>query len=470
MNKKLIHCMGIFLALASIYWYGHGTMFRAGNESMFFAVLIVSLIFYYYIDLANQGKEIYLRPIAGLKAFEEAVGRATEMGKPVLFIPGISDLDQVETVSGLVVLGHVAGMTAQYEAGLNVPVTSAIVMEAGKDACRESYLKAGRPDLYHDDMVHYLTADQFAYAAGVNGIMLRDRPAAIFYQGKFYAESLILAETGNSINAIQVAGTGSPSQIPFFVTACDYTLIGEEFFAASAYLSKKPTLIGSIKGQDVNKLLMIIAMVVFVFLFGMKLFEYMNTNEWISIRNSLNERVEATQAKWETFSPEKRELILQTNDSSLDWDDLNYADRSRFFNRSYLVNSPFKSEINALDTISTSIVMPLKPWIQYNLSDKMHIVDVLYGKRNITALYRSIGEEKFDSFSDSEKELWKISSSIASDDIQSITFNGNNTISVNKMPPMLYESKRSSEVKVNDLDSLYEKIGEYYFLQLSQSD
>ena len=38
------------------------------------------------------------------------------------------------------------------------------------------------------------------------------------------------------------------------------------------------------------------------------------------------------------------------------------------------------------------------------------------------------------------------------------------------MPPMLYESKRSSEVKVNDLDSLYEKIGEYYFLQLSQSD
>ena len=46
-------------------------------------------------------------------------------------------------------------------------------------------------------------------------------------------ESLILAETGNTIGAIQVAGTAMPAQLPFFVAACDYTLIGEEFFAAS---------------------------------------------------------------------------------------------------------------------------------------------------------------------------------------------------------------------------------------------
>ena len=126
-------------------------------------------------------------------------------------------------------------------------------METAKEACKESYLKKGRPDLYREDMVHYVTDDQFAYAAGVNGIMLRDKPAAVFFQGKFYAESLILAETGNSIGAIQIAGTGSSSQIPFFVTACDYTLIGEEFYAASAYLSGSPEMLGSIKGQDYVK-------------------------------------------------------------------------------------------------------------------------------------------------------------------------------------------------------------------------
>ena len=73
--------------------------------------------------------------------------------------------------------------------------------------------------------------------------------------GCFFAESLILAETGNSIGAIQIAGTAMPSQLPFFVAACDYTLIGEEFFAASAYLSGQPDQLGSLKGQDVGKLL-----------------------------------------------------------------------------------------------------------------------------------------------------------------------------------------------------------------------
>jgi len=129
-------------------------------------------------------------------------------------------------------------------------------------------MSVGRPDLFNDDMVHYLTDEQFAYAAGVDGIMLREKPAACFYQGKFYAESLILAETGNSIGAIQIAGTASPSQIPFFVTACDYTLIGEEFLTASAYLSQKPALLGSVKGQDMGKFIVMIAIVLIFILNG----------------------------------------------------------------------------------------------------------------------------------------------------------------------------------------------------------
>ena len=60
------------------------------------------------------------------------------------------------------------------------------------------------------------------------------------------------------IPAIQIAGTGSSSQIPFFVTACDYTLIGEEFYAASAYLSGSQEMFGSIKGQDYIKVICII--------------------------------------------------------------------------------------------------------------------------------------------------------------------------------------------------------------------
>ena len=269
MNNKVVIWSVLYLGVMGLYVLGEGAIFVEGARGIFASVILVSMTIYYYIDRASSGEEIYLRKIPGLQALEEAVGRATEMGKSVLFVPGISDLDQVETVTGLNLLGHVAEYTAKYETSLNVPVSKSIVMETGREICKESYLKSGRPDLYYDDMVHYISDEQFAYAAGVNGIMEREKPAAIFYLGKFYAESLILAETGNSIGAIQIAGTGSPSQIPFFVTACDYTLIGEEFFTASAYLSNKPELVGSIKGQDIVKLLVMIAMVLTVVFNGL---------------------------------------------------------------------------------------------------------------------------------------------------------------------------------------------------------
>jgi len=243
---------GLTLAFI-VFWLAGHPGFRDERVVMFLAITIMAGTLIYFIRLAHRGEEFYLRSIPGLKAVEEAVGRSTEMGKPVLYVPGIMDMDQVETVAGVIILGHVSKMTARYETSLNVPVSRSIVMKAGREIVRESYTMEGRPDLFQDDMVHYLTDDQFAYAAGVNGIMVREKPAACLYMGKFYAESLILAETGNSIGAIQIAGTASQAQIPFFVTACDYTLIGEEFFAASAYLSQKPELLGGLKGQDMLK-------------------------------------------------------------------------------------------------------------------------------------------------------------------------------------------------------------------------
>lgn len=201
------------------------------------------------------GMPVHFRRIAGLEAIEEAVGRATEMGKPCLFIPGILDVDDIQTVAGITVLRRVAHRIAEYDADLKVPCTRSLVMTAARQATEAAYLEAGRPEAYQEDRIYYVTDEQFGYVAAVAGEMVREKPAACFYMGAFYAESLVLAETGNSIGAIQVAGTGQPHQLPFFVAACDYTLIGEEFFAASAYLSGEPDQLGSLVGQDLGKFL-----------------------------------------------------------------------------------------------------------------------------------------------------------------------------------------------------------------------
>jgi hypothetical protein len=128
-------------------------------------------------------------------------------------------------------------------------------MAIAQEVVKSSYLDAGRPELYRESDIFFVTQDQFAYTAAVNGIMLRQRPATNFYIGKFYAESLVLAETGNLAGSIQIAGTDEMTQIPFFVAACDYTLIGEELYASSAYLSQEPALLGTLKAQDYGKAL-----------------------------------------------------------------------------------------------------------------------------------------------------------------------------------------------------------------------
>ena len=206
-----------------------------------------------FIILARMGFRLFIRKIAGLDAIEEAVGRATEMGRSCLFVPGVQDINDIQTIAGLTILARVAERAAEYDAKLEVPTSRSLVMTAARETVQAAFLTAGRPDAYNEDAISYITDEQFGYVAYLTGQMVREKPAACFYLGSFFAESLILAETGNSIGAIQVAGTAQPSQLPFFVAACDYTLIGEEFFAASAYLSRDPDQLGSLKGQDMGK-------------------------------------------------------------------------------------------------------------------------------------------------------------------------------------------------------------------------
>jgi hypothetical protein len=215
-----------------------------------------------FIASARRGKPLKIRTIAGLAAVEEAVGRATEMGRSVLYINGIQDMDDLQTVAGVNILGRVSRIAAEYDARVEVPTSRSLVMTAARETVHASYLSAGRSDNYNPDLIYYVTDEQFGFVAYVSGMMVREKPAACFYMGAFFAESLILAETGNSIGAIQIAGTAMPSQLPFFVAACDYTLIGEEFFAASAYLSGQPDQLGSLKGQDMGKLLVGVVLLV----------------------------------------------------------------------------------------------------------------------------------------------------------------------------------------------------------------
>lgn len=204
--------------------------------------------------MARRGRPVFIRRIAGLDHLDDALGRATEMGRPILFSPGFGDLGQMSTYAGLACLEYAVQKAARYGLRVIVPVAGPAMYPVTQDCVRDAFAAEGRPELYSAEDVLYLSGDQNAFAAAVTGIMERDQVGAAFYFGSYGFESLLLAETGQRIGAIQVAATDSFFQVPFFLTSCDYTIIGEELYAASAYLSREPIMLGSVTGQDRGKL------------------------------------------------------------------------------------------------------------------------------------------------------------------------------------------------------------------------
>mgnify|MGYP000026366498 FL=1 len=228
-----------------------------GKASSFAILFFLMVLIFSTVYASEKGLRIpKLRKVPGISAIEEAVGRATEMGRPIFYSPGIagvSDQYAPQTLAALSILGYVAELSARYEIPLIVGLRDPIVVAMAEDTVKQGYMAAGKPDAFNPDNIRFLSDVQFAYASGAVGIMHRERTAANIFIGAFWAESLILAEAGHMTGAIQIAGTANFHQLPFFVAACDYVLIGEEIYAAGAYVSKDPVQIGSIAGQDYSK-------------------------------------------------------------------------------------------------------------------------------------------------------------------------------------------------------------------------
>ncbi len=251
-----------FTTLGSDHFFPLPNWFQNEKFPALIATLIFGILVFFMIREAKKGKDLYVRPIAGIEEIDNAIGRATEMGKPILFVPGLSGISDVATLAGLSILGRVAKKAAEYDTKILVPVRNYIVLPIAQEIVKQAHYEAGRPDTYDKNSAFFITTSQFAFVAGVNGIMVREKTATNFYMGMFWAEALVMTETGSTTGAIQISGTDAVTQIPFFITTCDYTLIGEELYAASAYLAREPLQLGTLKAVDYFKFIILAFIIV----------------------------------------------------------------------------------------------------------------------------------------------------------------------------------------------------------------
>jgi len=254
-------------------------MLIAGKVSWTLITLVFSLVMLALLYLTSRKMYVpQIREHPGVHAIAEAVGRAAEMGRPVSFSPGTSSIYDAkyagDTAAALTLLNAVARESVKSGSKLIVGISQPTVLPVAQAIVKTAYSLEGKAEEYVEgDTVRFYSPDQWGFASSYVGMMYRERVAANFLFGGHAAEALILAETGTTVGAMQVSGSTNVYQLPMFLVACDYTLIGEDQLAAAAYLSPDPAQKGIIFGQDIAKLICVALIVIgsVLLTFGSKL-------------------------------------------------------------------------------------------------------------------------------------------------------------------------------------------------------
>jgi hypothetical protein len=228
---------------------------------LFIFILIIGTLFF-FIQKARGAfpfstpRQYNIRRLAALAALDEAVGRATELGRPIHFTLG-SGRFTPDTFAGFAMLGYLARKCAEYDCQLIVTNMQVTVHMAATEIVRAAYAEAGFPDRLRPDTVRFISKDEFPYVAGALSIIREKQAASNVLLGTCGSASLILVEGAHSAGAYQIAGTDDGEQLPFYFVACDQVLLGEEIYGAGAALGNDPVIRGSFRGQDFLRLLII---------------------------------------------------------------------------------------------------------------------------------------------------------------------------------------------------------------------
>jgi hypothetical protein len=206
-----------------------------------------------------------LRPIAGYAALQRYLGRATESGRKVhvsIGTGGVGTRVTAESLAGVTVLEYVAGHALATGSEFVVTVSDPSLLPVAKDVVGSARAAQGYPEDYDPSCVRFISPDKVAYAAGVADILGHAQVSANVLVGSFGDEFLLMSEVGARKDLSQVGGTTSTEILPFVYASTDHTLIGEEIFAAGAYLRNKTSHLASLVTQDWLRTAIIITIVI----------------------------------------------------------------------------------------------------------------------------------------------------------------------------------------------------------------
>ncbi len=219
-----------------------------------FCALII--IFTY---IARKKSLLSLREIRAFNRVEGAIGKAVEAGKRLQISIGWGKVFGIQGGSGLLGLSVLERISRTASISDRPPVTSSgdgTLSIMSQDTLRSTLHAIGADSRYDPDSGRLAGLTPFSYAAGTIPVIYDEEVSTTILAGHFGSEVALITDASERNDAMSLAGSDSVSAQAVLYATADEPLIGEEIFAAGAYLKAGPVHIASLHSQDVFRWLL----------------------------------------------------------------------------------------------------------------------------------------------------------------------------------------------------------------------
>ncbi|OQY84591.1 MAG: hypothetical protein B6D41_15430 [Chloroflexi bacterium UTCFX4] len=251
------------------------------TQAFMWALFLPFLIPFFYLlyRAPRSTSRPRLRSIPAYDALKKLMSRAAETGQQVhvsVGVAGIAGAKTADTMAGLYTLEFLADRAANSDIPPLITVTDPTALPAASDQLRRAYDRQGYPDEFQLTYTRFVAppvnGSAVPYAAGVMDILQHEPIAANVMVGAFGDEFLLMAEPGAQRQLRQIGGTSDPNILPLAQLTATEPLLGEEIFAAGAYLLNRAGHYTSLIAQDIFRIALALLILLVVLLRTLGLF------------------------------------------------------------------------------------------------------------------------------------------------------------------------------------------------------
>ncbi len=230
------------------------------NGMLWIAFSVALLLVLYFLRLRVPGR---FRDLAALARLKQAVGLSVEEGSRLHAALGHGNLINPasgSSLAGLAMLRYLAERTSVGDLPPVATAGEASLALLAQDTLRTAYQVAGAPELFDPTTGRLAGLNPFGYAAGVLPMIQDEGVSTVILLGHFGPEAGLIADVGERVNAAVLGSSDDlNAQSVLFATSHE-PLIGEELFAAGAYLGAGAVHDASLTFQDVFRWLIILGL------------------------------------------------------------------------------------------------------------------------------------------------------------------------------------------------------------------